>query len=124
MMKNIDVARFVANLQLKYIQRRILFNNLVTFNAATLHDFIKRSPKLDESAIAFLFPAILEPLQKTTKYTSKDAIVSLYLWFSSQVTMLLAWKFYSSLVIVTQMHALTRRSKRGHRSNDQSWTRS
>jgi len=124
MLKNIDVARFIANLQPKYIQRGILFHSLVSFNAATLHEFIKRSPKLDDSAVAFLFPAILEPLQKKAKYTSKDAIVGLFLQFSSQAFMILAWKLYSSLIVVTKMHSLARCSDRCYRRNDQSWTRS
>jgi U3 small nucleolar RNA-associated protein 10 len=74
MLTNTDLARFVSSLLPAAIAQGHAHRTLVSFNAANLHDYITRSKILDEGTLAFLLPAILEPLQH--KSASKDLIVS------------------------------------------------
>lgn len=76
MLRNGDVARFVASLLPEALKEDREHRTLLAFNAATLHEFIKRSKVLDEGTLAYLLPSILEPLQKRSENVSKDAIVS------------------------------------------------
>jgi U3 small nucleolar RNA-associated protein 10 len=46
---------------------------LLAFNAACLHDFILHGQSLDEGTLAYLLPALLEPLQQIP--VIKDAVV-------------------------------------------------
>ena len=46
---------------------------LLAFNAACLHDFMSRNQSLDEGTLAYLLPALLEPLQQIP--VVKDAVV-------------------------------------------------
>lgn len=75
MLKNTEVARVVTSLLPAAIKAKSTHRALIAFNAATLHDFIIRSKTLDEGTLAYLLPALLEPLQQGVN-TSKDAIVS------------------------------------------------
>jgi U3 small nucleolar RNA-associated protein 10 len=49
---------------------------LLAFNAACLHDFILRNQSLDEGTLAYLLPALLEPLQQIP--VVKDAVVGVF----------------------------------------------
>jgi U3 small nucleolar RNA-associated protein 10 len=78
MLRNTDLARFVAALLPDSIKEGYCHRTLVAFNAATFHDFITRSKSLDEGTLAFLLPALLQPLQARlgAAAPTKDEIVS------------------------------------------------
>lgn len=84
MLKNQDVARFVVSLLPTAIKKGLTHHVLLTFNAATVHDFIKRRKIINEGTVAYLLPALLEPLQQKPKKLSKDAVVSLDIGFFFQ----------------------------------------
>lgn len=73
MLKNTDVARFVASLLPTAMKGGYSHRVLLAFNAASLHDFIMRSSQLDEGTVAYLLPALLEPLRNASRV--KDAVV-------------------------------------------------
>lgn len=76
MLKNADVARFVVSLLPSSIHGSFSHRTLLAFNAAASHDFITRSKSLDEGTVAYLLPALLNPLQPNTlNPPQKDAIV-------------------------------------------------
>jgi hypothetical protein len=77
MLANTDVARFVTALLPNAIKNGYAHRTLVAFNATNLHDYITRSIVLDQGLLAFLLPALLEPLHETS--SSKDCIVSAFL---------------------------------------------
>jgi hypothetical protein len=77
MLRNLEVARFVVALLPSAIKEGHSHRVLLAFSAACLHEFIKRTKSLDEGTLAFLLPALLEPLQQQTTTPSKDAIVRL-----------------------------------------------
>ncbi|TFK37695.1 hypothetical protein BDQ12DRAFT_685121 [Crucibulum laeve] len=79
MLRNSDIARFVTSLLPNAIKDDHCHRVLLAFSAASLHDFIKRSKKLDEGTLAFLLPALLEPLQQKSLTPSKDAILGSYI---------------------------------------------
>ncbi|KAJ8075131.1 snoRNA-binding rRNA-processing protein utp10 [Marasmius tenuissimus] len=72
MKKNTVVARQIASFLPNAIKHERTHRTLIAFNAATLHDFITQSKTLDEGSLAYLLPALVEPLQNET---SKDAVV-------------------------------------------------
>lgn len=72
---NTDLARFVAGLLPAAIKGGYYHNTLVIFNAATMHDFILDSKKIDEGTAAFVLPALVQPMQKGPQALSKDALV-------------------------------------------------
>lgn len=74
MLRNTDVARFVTSLLPSALKDMRSHRALLAFNAATLHALVTRSKSLNEGTLAYLLPALLEPLQRNTQ---KDAIVSL-----------------------------------------------
>lgn len=76
MLRNSGVARFVASLLPSAIKEGSVHRVQLAFNAATLHEFIKRSKSLDEGTLAYLIPALLEPLQQKSPTPTKDTIVS------------------------------------------------
>jgi U3 small nucleolar RNA-associated protein 10 len=77
MLRNSDVARFISSLLPDAIKDGHMHRTLVIFHAATLHDYITSSQSLNEGTVAFLLPAILQPLQaQNGKFGSKDSIVS------------------------------------------------
>jgi U3 small nucleolar RNA-associated protein 10 len=78
MLANADVARFVTALLPNAIKNGYAHRTLVAFNAANLHDYITSSAVLDQGLLAFLLPALLEPLHETS--SSKDCIVSVFLY--------------------------------------------
>lgn len=75
MLRNTDLARFVTALLANAIKGGYSHRCLFAFNAATLHDLIIRSKTLDEGTLAFLLPALLEPLSNRTDASLKEAIV-------------------------------------------------
>lgn len=83
MLKNTDVARFVTLLLPLALKKGVANPVLIAFNAATLHDFIKRSKSLAEGTVAYLVPALLEPLQQKAKKLSKDAVIGSYILLAS-----------------------------------------
>ncbi|KAF8630264.1 hypothetical protein AX17_005450 [Amanita inopinata Kibby_2008] len=78
MLRNTDVARFVTSLLPFAIKENRVHRVLLTFNAATLHDFITRSKNMNEGTVAFLLPALLEPLQSATHRLLEDSILGTY----------------------------------------------
>ena len=75
MLRNTDVARFVASLLPSAVKTNRLHRVLLMFNAACLHDFITKSKSLDEGTVAFLLPALLEPLESNNHEHLQDTIV-------------------------------------------------
>jgi U3 small nucleolar RNA-associated protein 10 len=75
MLKDSDLARFVSSLLPTAIKKGVVHPTIIAFNAATLHDFIKRSKSIDEGTLAHILPALLEPLHQIQKNTVKDAVV-------------------------------------------------
>ncbi|KAG5336970.1 hypothetical protein C0989_011380 [Termitomyces sp. Mn162] len=73
-----DVSRFVTSLLPlpSALKENRSHRVLLAFNAACLHDFVSRSKALDEGTVAYLLPALLEPLQSTPPI--KDAILGSY----------------------------------------------
>src|SRR4030081_3796316 len=63
MIKNTDVARFISSLLPLSLKHNYIHRTLVAFNAACLDDFMSKSKSLDEGTVAYLLPAILQPLQ-------------------------------------------------------------
>lgn len=74
MLRNSDVARFVASLLPSALKENRLHRVLLAFNAATMHEFIFRNKTLSEGTMAYILPAVLEPLEKRPD-ASRDAIV-------------------------------------------------
>jgi U3 small nucleolar RNA-associated protein 10 len=81
MLKNTDVARFVAKLVPESIKKGYCHRTLLAFNAACLHDFMLRSARLDEGTMTFILAALLEPLQQHNDKALwlKDAILGSYI---------------------------------------------
>ncbi len=79
MLKNTDLARFVTALLPIALKKGVVHPVLIAFNAATLHDFIKRSKSLNEGTVAYLVPALLEPLQQKPRKLSKDVVIGSYI---------------------------------------------
>ena len=73
MLRNSDVARFVTSLLPSAMKEGRCHRVLLAFNAACLHDFILRCKSFDEGTLAYLLPALLEPLQHLP--VIKDAVV-------------------------------------------------
>jgi len=75
MLKDSDLARFVSSLLPTAIKKGQVHSTIIAFNAATLHDFIKRGKSINEGTLAHILPALLEPLHQNQKNTVKDAVV-------------------------------------------------
>lgn len=106
MLKNQDLARFVVALLPTAIKKGLTHHVLLAFNAATLHDFIKRSKTINEGTVAYLLPALLEPLQQKPKKLSKDAVVSLDIGFFFQAHNCFCFsarKLYSSCLALAKV---------------------
>ena len=97
MPKNQDVTRFVVSLLPTAIKKGLIHHVLLAFNAATVHDFIKRSKTINEGNVAYLLPALLEPLQQKPKKLSKDAVVSLDIGFFFQTH---SYGYFSSSEVI------------------------
>ncbi|ESK96722.1 u3 small nucleolar RNA-associated protein 10 [Moniliophthora roreri MCA 2997] len=76
MTKNTVAARFIASLLPNAIKEERAHRTLIAFNAATLCDFITRSKSLDEGTLAYLLPALVDPLQIESP---KEAILGSYI---------------------------------------------
>jgi len=81
MLRNSDVARFVVSLLPSALKENCSHRVLLVFNAAALHEFISRSKKIDEGTMAYILPALLEPLEAKHE-ASRDATVRTALLFS------------------------------------------
>jgi U3 small nucleolar RNA-associated protein 10 len=79
MLKNDDVSRFVTSLLPNTTKKGLNHRVLVAFNAATLHDFIKRSKSINEGTISYLLPALLEPLKPKSKNLSQDPVLGSFI---------------------------------------------
>ncbi|KAM6493306.1 hypothetical protein JOM56_011440 [Amanita muscaria] len=79
MIKNTDVARFISSLLPSSLKHNHVHRTLVAFNAACLDDFINRSKSLDEGTVAYLLPAILQPLQTVDHEFAQESILGSYL---------------------------------------------
>lgn len=79
MLRNVVVARFVASALPKAIKEKTAHHALITFHTSVLFEYISRSKTLDDATLAFLLPAMLEPLQESahdSDVTTKDVVVS------------------------------------------------
>ena len=79
MLRNIVVARFVASALPKAIKERTAYHTLIAFHTSVLLEYISRTKTLDDAALVFLLPAMLEPLQESALRAdslTKDAVVS------------------------------------------------
>ncbi|KAJ6554556.1 armadillo-type protein [Mycena capillaripes] len=79
MLKNSDATRFIVNLLPTAIKANCSHHTLLAFNAATIYDYLTRTKSLDEGTLAYLLPAILEPLQHRSDVVAKDAILGSYI---------------------------------------------
>jgi U3 small nucleolar RNA-associated protein 10 len=78
MLRNPDASRSITSLLPNAIKGGYAHRTLLAFNAASLHDFILRSKTLDAGTVAYLLPALLEPLQNHSSevnFSLKDSIV-------------------------------------------------
>lgn len=81
MKRNSEVARKITQLLPDALKGGdLVYRTLVAFNAATLHDFISTTKTFDEGTLAYLIPALLEPLQNATE---KEAILGSYILLST-----------------------------------------
>lgn len=77
MVRNGAVARFVASVLPKAVKDRTAHRALVAFHTAALFEYISRIKAPDDGVMAFLLPAMLEPLQhNATQAGTKDVAVS------------------------------------------------
>lgn len=83
MFRNSDVSRFIANLLPAAIKGGYTHRSLLAFNAATLHDYMLHSKVLDDGTLAYLLPALLEPLQHPSEFPTKDTILGSYILLST-----------------------------------------
>jgi hypothetical protein len=74
MLRNTDIARFVTSLLPSALKENRSHRVLLAFNAATLHEFISRSRSLNEGTMAYILPALLEPLERKSE-APRDAVV-------------------------------------------------
>ncbi|KAH8987299.1 hypothetical protein EDB92DRAFT_1876367 [Lactarius akahatsu] len=84
MVRNVAVARFVASALPKAVKDRTAHRVLVAFHTAALFEYISRIKSPDDSVLAFLLPAILEPLQQNAAHAgTKDVVLSSYVLLSA-----------------------------------------
>ncbi len=77
MVRNVAVARFVASALPKAVKNRTAHRALVAFHTAALFEYILRIKAPDDGILAFLLPAMLEPLQHNSAQAgTKDVVVS------------------------------------------------
>src|ERR1700742_4044712 len=80
MLRNVVVARFVASALPKAIKERTAHRTLIAFHTSVLLEYISRAKALDDASLAFLLPAMLEPLHEgavRADVLTKDVVVSL-----------------------------------------------
>ncbi|CAK5279397.1 unnamed protein product, partial [Mycena citricolor] len=78
MLKNADATHFVVNLLPSALKGGYSHHTLLAFNAATVHDYLKRAKSLDEGTLALLLSAFLEPL--SSKFEApRDAVLGSYI---------------------------------------------
>ncbi|KAI9451428.1 hypothetical protein BJY52DRAFT_1297951 [Lactarius psammicola] len=84
MVRNVAVARFVASALPKAVKDRTAHRALVAFHTAALFEYISRIKAPDDGVLAFLLPAMLEPLQhKAAEAGTKDVVLSSYVLLSA-----------------------------------------
>ena len=77
MVRNVVVARFVASALPKAVKSRTAHRALVAFHTAALFEYISRIKAPDDGVMAFLLPAMLEPLRHNAAQAgAKDVVVS------------------------------------------------
>ncbi|TFY70773.1 hypothetical protein EVG20_g2223 [Dentipellis fragilis] len=79
MLRSPDLSRFVAALLPNALKKGkgYTHHTLIAFHAGTLLDFIARSKTLDDAVLAFLLPAMLEPLQ--AELPEKEVVLANYI---------------------------------------------
>ncbi|KAF8259327.1 armadillo-type protein [Lactarius quietus] len=84
MVRNVTVARFVASALPKTVKHRTAHRALVAFHTAALFEYISRIKAPDDGVLAFLLPAMLEPLQySAAQADTKDVVLSSYVLLSA-----------------------------------------
>ncbi|KAH9044915.1 hypothetical protein EDB83DRAFT_2406035 [Lactarius deliciosus] len=84
MVRNVAVARFVASALPKAVKDRTAHRALVAFHTAALFEYISRIKAPDDGVLAFLLPAMLEPLQQNAAHAgTKDVVLSSYVLLSA-----------------------------------------
>lgn len=84
MVRNVAFARFVASALPKTVKHRTAHHALVAFHTAVLFEYISRIKSPDDSILAFLLPAMLEPLQHNAAQAgTKDVVLSSYVLLSA-----------------------------------------
>jgi U3 small nucleolar RNA-associated protein 10 len=79
MLRNVALARFVASVLPKAVEERTVHRTLVAFYTSAIFEYLSRIKALDDDILAFLLPAMLEPLQESATQAdalSKDVVVS------------------------------------------------
>ncbi|EKM74924.1 hypothetical protein AGABI1DRAFT_123475 [Agaricus bisporus var. burnettii JB137-S8] len=82
MLRNGDIARFVTSLLPSALKTDRSHRVLLAFNAATMHEFITRSKSIDEGTMAYILPALLDPLDEEHA-SSRDAILGSFILLSA-----------------------------------------
>ncbi|KAH9054895.1 hypothetical protein EDB87DRAFT_1644309 [Lactarius vividus] len=84
MVRNVAVARFVASALPKAVKNRTAHRALVAFHTAALFEYLSRIKAPDDGVLAFLLPAMLEPLQQNAAQAgTKDVVLSSYVLLSA-----------------------------------------
>ena len=79
MLRNVTLARFVASGLTKAVKEQTVHRALVAFHTAAVFEYLSRIKVLNDGVLAFLLPAMLEPLQESAARTdalTKDVVVS------------------------------------------------
>ncbi|KAI0295094.1 armadillo-type protein [Multifurca ochricompacta] len=86
MLNNVPVARFVASALPTAVKEKTVHRTLVAFHTAALLEYISRIKTLSDDLLAFLLPAMLEPLQDSAAQAdaiTKDIVLSSYVLLSA-----------------------------------------
>jgi U3 small nucleolar RNA-associated protein 10 len=86
MLRNVALSRFVASALPKAVKEQTVHRALVAFHTAVIFEYLSRIKALDDDILAFLLPAMLEPMQVSAARAdglTKDVVVSALLPLST-----------------------------------------
>lgn len=76
MLNHSDTARAVVSLLPHAIATASVNRTLLAFYTAVLVEFIRRMPSFEAETLAYILPAVIEPLKSTATPCKTDSIVS------------------------------------------------
>ncbi|KAI0063355.1 ARM repeat-containing protein [Artomyces pyxidatus] len=88
MLRDVEVARFVASLLTRALQEQFAHRTMAAFHTGILLEYIARSKTLEDGVIAFLLPALLQPLRvagekQLSGALNRELILSSYVLLSA-----------------------------------------